>query len=597
MNLNPRFYAIAGALILGVVYFGGSYAVKHGYFGQTTEVKSSVPVKSFSASFQTAALRSSYELPVSRVAPPADCPNLQTLAWNAVSPLNLANGGHKTQRGSFVDKYTNGGCLNIIRQDDYAKMESALAKFIQSGGTDNSDQSNAFFIIMGDALPYVSSALNNLGLAGKYSAISAIGFSDGEDQCMLPSNWRDLMRDHKPILIAAVSRDGDWNICVKFAADNGIKINVDQKTIDLDAFNFKDVSMFTDADEALIGGAAEERTVIRDGIAHEKIMVKPNGVATWTPGDVDVVKRFQGSIVGVASTADYKGQMPALIVGAKDWMASHHDYVVGLLKAADRGAMAIRVNHAMDIMDAANQDVFQDKAAGPGYWKQFYEGSSAMNGAGERVRLGGSKAITLQEARDYFGLRAGTLDTFAAVYKVFKDYDTTYYPTDYTGVKAIPAYRDVVDTTYLSDAVRDIPESATAPVTVASMMPAAPISRVVSTAAVHIEFNTGSAVIKPESYPVLEGIVNQAAISSGLKFQFNGFTDDTGSDAVNVPLSRKRAQAVVAYLVQKAPKTFTSDRFEANGYGYGDKTHQPVCREQTTECRAQNRRVQVVQGD
>lgn len=593
MKLSPRFFAIAGAAALVAVYGGFKYAVTSGKLGHATTVVAAVPLQTRINQFHVEDMKSSYALPVSTgVRAPSTTPTIEVLAWNAEDGLILANGGTSTQRGSLVDKFTGGGAVNLVRQDDYGQMEANLAKFVSSSGSSG----DFGFIIMGDAYPYVSAALDKLGLKGKYAAISTFGFSDGEDQCMLPSNWRDMLKNHQPILIAAVPRDGDWNICVKFAADNGIKINVDQKTVDLDAFNFTEVNSFTDADEKLISQAKEDRKVVRDRIAHETVSVTVNGVATWTPGDVDAVKRYPGSIVGVASTHDYQGQMPALLIVASDWAAANRSYVVGLLKAADRGAMAIRVNNALDAMDAAAQSVFQDKAASPGYWKTYYQGSVGTNGAGERVRLGGSKVATLQEARDYFGLRAGTTDTFASVFRVFKAYDETYYPDLYPA-GTISAYNTVIDTSYLLEALKDIPESAVAPVSVANLLPAQPISRVVANKSYHIEFNTGSAVIKPESYPVLQAILDSAAISSGLRLRLSGFTDDTGSNVVNVPLSRARAQAVADYLHAKAPVTFTKDKFEVSGYGSGDTAHPPVCAELTIECRAQNRRVMIEQGD
>jgi outer membrane protein OmpA-like peptidoglycan-associated protein len=515
---------------------------------------------------------------------------MEVLAWNAESPMILANAGPTTQRGSLVEKMTGGGCLDIRRQDDYGQMEANLAKFITSNGANG----DAFFIIMGDAYPYVTGALNGLGLQGQYSAISAIGFSDGEDQCMLPSNWRELMKAGTPILIAAVPRDGDWNICVKFAADNGIKVNVSQKTVDADAFNFVDVNAFTDADEKLISKACEDRTLVKDKLAHNTVHVCVNGVATWTPGDKDVVEKFDGSIVGVASTHDYAGQMPALIIGGKDWMSKNHDYVVGLLKAADRGAMAIRLNGAMAAMDAANQAVFQDKNMKTGDWAAYYRGMIGTNRAGERVRLGGSKAITLQEARDYFGLRAGNVDTFAADYRVFKKYDEDFYPDLYpkTGTKAIPAYEDVVDLTYLKDALADVPT--TAPVNVA-VLPGlqGPITRVVSKKAWHIEFDTGRASIKRDSIPLLKEIADSAAISSNLSLKLEGFTDNTGSNTVNIPLSQARAEAVRDYLHGMAAKTFPLDKFEVVGSG----SNKPLCEDSSEECRKTNRRVEITQGD
>lgn len=595
MGLNTKGIAVLAVVGLAVVYFGGKYAINSGLIGRKAESVSAIPEVTSIQKFQVGETRASYTLPVAPHATTVrDVPVMEVLAWNAESGLIYANGGDQTQRGSLVEKYTGGASLLIKRQDDYGQMEANLAKHVQSGG----QSGDAFFIIMGDAYPYVAAALNKL-IPGKFVAISTIGFSDGEDQCMMERKIADAKG--KGALIAAVPRDGDWNICVKWASDNGIKVNTDQKTFDPDAMNFMDVNAFTDADDKLIAQACETRTLVSGSMTRGSAKVCVNGVATWTPGDVDVVQKYMadptrgtaGDLVGVASTHDYAGQMPAQIIGDREWMAAHRDYVVGLLKASDRGAMAIRSGQAFSIMDTANQAVFQDKAAGPGYWSRYYKGDSIVNHAGQMIRVGGSKVATLQDARDYFGMRAGTSNVYESVYRVFKGYDEKFYPVDYprTGANSIPDFASVMDMSYLTEALQGIPE--TQGVSVAAMAVATPITQAVSTRSWHIEFDTGRATIKPESMPQLYEIKDSAAIASSLRLRLDGFTDATGSADRNLPLSQARAQAVATWLNQQAPNTFPETRMEARGFG----SAQPTCKEATTACYAQNRRVDIVLGN
>ena len=67
----------------------------------------------------------------------------------------------------------------------------------------------------------------------------------------------------------------------------------------------------------------------------------------------------------------------------------------------------------------------------------------------------------------------------------------------------------------------------------------------------------------------------------------NGHTDNTGSDAVNNPLSQHRAQAVAYYLQTRG---VAASRLTVYGYG----SHMPVASNATTEGRAQNRRVEIL---
>ena len=65
-----------------------------------------------------------------------------------------------------------------------------------------------------------------------------------------------------------------------------------------------------------------------------------------------------------------------------------------------------------------------------------------------------------------------------------------------------------------------------------------------------------------------------------------GHTDATGSDQYNLELSRRRAQSVSDYL---SIQNVNSERFTVEGYGESD----PVASNETTDGRAQNRRVEV----
>ena len=72
-----------------------------------------------------------------------------------------------------------------------------------------------------------------------------------------------------------------------------------------------------------------------------------------------------------------------------------------------------------------------------------------------------------------------------------------------------------------------------------------------------------------------------------IEFEVQGHCDATGSDKVNDPLSQKRAEAIVAALVDQG---IAKTRLSAVGKG----SHEPIADNKTDEGRAKNRRVEFV---
>jgi OmpA-OmpF porin, OOP family len=102
-----------------------------------------------------------------------------------------------------------------------------------------------------------------------------------------------------------------------------------------------------------------------------------------------------------------------------------------------------------------------------------------------------------------------------------------------------------------------------------------------------IHFDTGKAVIQPDSEPVLGEIAKLLEQNPDLKLRIEGHTDNQGVAAANQTLSEKRAQAVVAWLTAKG---ISASRLSAKGFG----STQPVGDNATDDGRAQNRRVELV---
>lgn len=103
-----------------------------------------------------------------------------------------------------------------------------------------------------------------------------------------------------------------------------------------------------------------------------------------------------------------------------------------------------------------------------------------------------------------------------------------------------------------------------------------------------VYFDTGSDRIRPESAPTMKEIAAMIADHEGLRLGIEGHTDDVGTAAANLDLSRRRAEAVKAYLV--GTLKVDAARLEATGFG-STKPAQPNT---TAEGRQTNRRVELV---
>ena len=102
-----------------------------------------------------------------------------------------------------------------------------------------------------------------------------------------------------------------------------------------------------------------------------------------------------------------------------------------------------------------------------------------------------------------------------------------------------------------------------------------------------ITFETGKADLKPESVIEINRVAKLMQEHPELEFEVQGHCDNTGTDAVNDPLSQQRAEAIVNALVKQG---IAQSRLTPVGKG----SHSPIASNDTAEGRAKNRRVEFV---
>ena len=104
------------------------------------------------------------------------------------------------------------------------------------------------------------------------------------------------------------------NILLKWAGDNGLKINPDETTFDRNAVNLVSASDFLDAANKYITGYKEKRAFTENGKKlSSDTTAGVDAVATWTPGDVNIAKK-KGGLVNIASTRQYSSQLPNITI-------------------------------------------------------------------------------------------------------------------------------------------------------------------------------------------------------------------------------------------------------------------------------------------
>ncbi|SHJ45104.1 WD40-like Beta Propeller Repeat [Reichenbachiella agariperforans] len=103
----------------------------------------------------------------------------------------------------------------------------------------------------------------------------------------------------------------------------------------------------------------------------------------------------------------------------------------------------------------------------------------------------------------------------------------------------------------------------------------------------NIFFESGRAELKPISYVELNKAVQLLKDNGTMVIEVGGYTDNVGSDELNLKLSQARADAVVAYMVLAGVE---QERLRSKGYGESS----PIEDNATEEGRKANRRTEFV---
>ena len=100
-----------------------------------------------------------------------------------------------------------------------------------------------------------------------------------------------------------------------------------------------------------------------------------------------------------------------------------------------------------------------------------------------------------------------------------------------------------------------------------------------------VNFASGSSELTDSAKEVLGKVVRTLEDYPKMTLEINGYTDNTGSLAFNMKISKRRAESVKNYLINQG---IQAERLTSNGYG----PENPIDSNSTKEGRAKNRRIE-----
>jgi len=522
--------------------------------------------------------------------------NISAYRWNAQQAIIGSIGGPVTMQGSVME--ANGVNISFTPQDWLSELQNRQLSFIDqyhNGKEYPTGDASFGIIMMGDGAAYYVSVVNQL-LENKYNGkyhvevVGHVGMSYGEDKLIGPVEWKFNPQKMRGAVISTVPGDGDWVTTVNYASANGIPINRDHSTWHPDAIN-----IFPSKNDDYIESALELIASQTSGYTEEfieldmdgkptgnKVRKKIDGCATWTPGDKKVFDALTG-FTDIASTKEFNNQMPTTLIVVKEWAQAHSDVVVNVLKSSYTVANQMKQYDEWRRYTARTiHNTYQVDDTDPDFWYDMFDGISATKN-GIPYNMGGSKVLTLADAKQYNGLGSDGLNRYKSVWDQTSNYLTTLSPMDFNkNVKRVVSYEEGVNLSYLRR-ITGIDEGVVETVDYTRKA-----TTTFATGEWNVTFDLGRATLRPEGRDVLDQVYNLIIQAEGTKLDLVGHTDSTGNRDSNYSLSDARAQAVKTYLMSKGAP---ASRFQkVIGRGQDEPLVDP---ERTAADRARNRRVTI----
>ena len=504
--------------------------------------------------------------------------------WQTVSGIIDAVGG-PGKSGDHTDScLCQAGITNtrLIVQNDTSEQIKAL-----SAGQ------MQFVTTTGDQAAVDIAGANKLLRGNKARVIWSGGYSFGEDCLIGPESWKQDPQLARGAVVVTAVPYCDWNVTVDWAADNQIPVNPDEQIYDPDAINFVNATDHIEAAQKFVQNA---KVNLRNRATGKTEAFQIDACATWTPGDVMVIKdrpsvSYKGKtqkLQKIVSTKEYSYMMPHILFGNEDWLNKHRDYVTTLLRCLARSNDRIKTDEAYfrNRVSALNALVFNMEGMGPSFWNKYFTGATE-NG----VPLGGSRVNNIAEVRHLFGLD-GNQGLGRSIFGItYSDHATRLKRLLPQRLENYAPVEQVVDLSFINEITDE--KSATGVYT-AKFEPGQNVGTVVK-ANYQINFDTGSAKVKGSEIARLQEIRNLLIRATDTKVIIEGHTDNVGDLGSNLTLSKARAESVWQWLRESDPTGININQARLDNIeGYGPYRPLAGNKNLTEAERAANRRVVII---
>lgn len=416
-------------------------------------------------------------------------------------PLMYLNDGLEPNENSIIYK-EYGIKLKIVIQDDFSAGRSAF----------QSDQINVIYGTA-DSWPVEMSEAGQMYKDGaKFFNIS--NWSRGADAIVVNKSINTV----KDLLGKVVA-------CSKGTASHTLLLNtLETSGIGYNMINTSDQVMPGKVNLRYVESGVEAANVFRSGAC--------DAAVCFSPDDKDLCSKISGAHV-LISTKQAASIICDGLIAKSSWLDQNKELAKKLVAA----------------LLYANTKINSDQGA----VKQAAKAFSKSFGTSEEFAIEGSKNIhyvTLSDEANFFGLN--TAYTGFTGEELYSKMGRTY-----SGLKLCDtpvAWRKASDSSIIEDLMAD--KSSVKGDQSAESGPVfekpAESSTTISDKKVTIEFPMGSDVLDGNAKSIIDReVVGLIKMFSGATLRVEGNTDGTGSDVVNKPLSKRRAQAVVNYLVRE----------------------------------------------